>query len=203
MGVHLEDVAEEPRLVRGGASEVSVAEITGWVLLLLDVLNWAYWISITAWNVETENFDFTLMGITALAAPHTVIIPTLVAIMSDISKHCRSDGTCSLETPHLQWYFFPTLIVPYDALTLAYNIRAFGNERGSWAPVSAAAWSLFNSLLVVVWSYVNGWRMWGIAQRMPAMHAALLDLPEVKSLATASVPVAVAKAADVAQAFKV
>jgi hypothetical protein len=130
----------------------------GWLLVALDAGNWIYWISIASDNVKRGSVDASGVpderlvraqaAFLALASPHTVLIPTLGAILSDLSKHCSKDKCTHLETPSWQWYVFAFLVLPLDCITLAFNIKAFPN-----APDIAVAsvWSVVTALLVAGW----------------------------------------------------
>jgi hypothetical protein len=167
--------SEASRLVepaRGGVQPASSLEVGGWVLLGLDAAAWVFWISISAWAIDGGEYGVANEGFLALAAPHTTIIPTLIAIISDLERHCRSQTVCSLETPRLHWYIFPVLVVPFDALTLAYNVRT---ETHKTAVIAASALSMALSVGVMIWSFVAGFEMWRVASRMPSVHAAVLE----------------------------
>lgn len=94
----------------------------------------------------------TTAGFIALAAPHTVILPTMLAIINDIEKHCTQKN-CLLETPHWQWFIFPTLVLPLDGLTLAYNLRTLPDDK---LVIGASAWSCASASLVFIWGLVSG-----------------------------------------------
>jgi hypothetical protein len=145
------------------SEEVAYAKLSGCLLVLLDALNWLFWIIISAWHVHIGEYDVAVVGFAALTSPHTVIIPSLIAMITDLHKHCRPDGRCLLETPHLQWYVFPLLVIPLDALALAYNVYLYGNVG---VVTAASVWALVNSVLVCTWSFVQGWKMWNVYHKM-------------------------------------
>jgi len=148
------------------------AEQQGWFLVGLDIVSWLLWISITASFIERRKDELTLLGITALAAPHTIIIPTLITIINDLHNHCRENGTCSLDMPRIQWYIFPTLVVPYDVITFVYNLKVYPDEGLVFA---AGLISLLVSFTVTLWSWNNGLKMWNVSTRVADTHAKLID----------------------------
>jgi hypothetical protein len=119
--------------------------LVGYFLILCDVGSWALWIGITAKFVERGD-NLALAGFTALVAPHTVIIPTVFAILHDIGKNCVK--MCRLETPPWQWFVFPLLVIPLDALTLAYNRKTVENKE----VIFASWWALADAIAVAVWA---------------------------------------------------
>ena len=127
----------------------------GWVLIVLDVANWFFWISLASDNVQKGRNtpgDVHLFragaGLLALAAPHTVLVPTLGAILSDLDKHCSSGQCLTLETPSWQWYVFAFLVIPFDCISLAYNLKVYPDDKSI---VAASAWSVADTVLVAMW----------------------------------------------------
>jgi len=131
-----------------------VAWWSGLTLVVVDLANWLFWISIAAQYLDKggDELPKTVDVLLALAAPHTTLVPSILAVLNDLVRHCGS-GACSLETPNWQWYVFPALIIPFDALDLAYNMKAHPDDRPI---VIAATWSLVMSSLACAWSVVTG-----------------------------------------------
>jgi len=130
----------------------------GWFLIAQDLGSWFLWIAVTAYNLSRggDRLETAALGFTALAAPHTVIVPTLLAIMRDVRMHCASDEACALETPQWQWYFFTPLVLPLDVLSLVYNRLKFPDDK---AVQAAGWWALSSTLAVFFWSVVSGLRV--------------------------------------------
>ena len=130
----------------------------GWLLIALDAGNWLYWISIASENVKRGSVDASGVqdvhlvraqaAFLALGSPHTVLIPTLGAILTDLTKHCSRDKCTQLETPSWQWYIFAFLVLPFDCISLAYNLKVFPSVPDI---VAASAWSVATTLLVASW----------------------------------------------------
>jgi hypothetical protein len=104
----------------------------------------------TSYNVYYQKNDYSGLGFTALAAPHTIIIPTLCAILADLHKHRQKRD---VETPHWQWYVFPWLVLPMDGLQLAYNVKRAPNNPYT---ASLSGWALGSTVCILVWSAVSG-----------------------------------------------
>jgi len=123
-------------------------EWAGGVIILIDLLSWVFWIGITATLVHHHD-ERANVGFLALTAPHTLIIPTVLAILHDFWSHCsKEQGLCaSIETPPYQWVVFPFLVAPLDILTLWYNIVVVKNKY----VVAASVWALADTVLVIAW----------------------------------------------------
>lgn len=131
-----------------------IAQLTGWAIVLADITNWVYWIVLTAQFIRAgeDKKEYAIEGFLALVAPHTTLVPSLLAILNDISRHCGS-LVCSLETPNWHWYIFPALIIPFDALSYEYTQKFHRDETQL---IGASAWSLAISALACVWSAAAG-----------------------------------------------
>jgi hypothetical protein len=131
----------------------------GKLLVLIDLGGWLYWIWLASDSIRHASpagldgaLDAHLQraqaGVLALAAPHTVIIPTLGSILQDISKHCVRGQCASLETPAWQWYVFAFLALPFDCISLFFNLKAY---PGQLAIAGASAAAVTTTLLVCAW----------------------------------------------------
>jgi hypothetical protein len=134
----------------------------GYALMAVDLLNWIVWIAYSGYAIGHQDVDRATASFTALVSPHTIIIPTILAIINDLWKHCRTGEKCSVDTPHWQWYLFPILVLPIDVLTLVFNVREL--EGDTWL-LALSVWSLINTVLVVLWSWYGGWLIYDSRER--------------------------------------
>ena len=141
------------RLPKAPGPKASPLEKWGRALLASDVLNLLAWIGLTAfyiWRHGEGDEARVTAGFVALASPHTVIIPSMFAILSDLRKHCKPGvDVCLIDSPHWQWYLFPILAIPLDGLTLAYNLV---NLPYDGLVNGAAGWSMGTTLSVLLWA---------------------------------------------------
>lgn len=135
------------------------AKVLRWwatVLWIVDAMSWLFWVAITSYHVNEgspHSLEASTAGFVALVSPHTVIIPTLMVISEDLKTHCTQDEQCVLQTPRWQWYVFPILVVPFDAVTLAYNFKVFPENKLVQA---ASVWALIMAVAVLVWGGLSG-----------------------------------------------
>jgi hypothetical protein len=162
-GAKSEPAAESDADLQLDEKENRVARVcsVGIALAIIDGLNLIAWTVITAYALMRRDTEHIQDGFVALAAPHTVIIPTLAAIIGDLEKHCKKGSDeCRTETPHWQWYLFPVLVLPLDVLTFAYNLRQSDKDPYLAAAIAGASgWSLADTLVVLGWSWSSYYRV--------------------------------------------
>jgi len=133
-------------------------EYIGYILITVDFAGWVFWIAVTSGYVSRGD-DLANVGFIALCAPHTVIIPSVLAILHDVWVHCARDPSaeCRLETPPYQWIVFPFLVLPLDSLTLVYNQKVVADPY----VVAASWWALANTVAVGAWALLAAAMLYG------------------------------------------
>jgi hypothetical protein len=133
------------------------------VLLLLAELGWfASWIAFSAKDIadgtgvmdKNDPLNRAQTGFTALAAPHTALMPAVLAIVNDIRKSCTRRDRCALKTPAITWFTIPMLALPFDVLQYCFNRKYFNlhvGEPNAW-PVRLSLYQVVNCLLIGTWS---------------------------------------------------
>lgn len=122
----------------------------GVALIVMDVLWVVAFVVLTGYEIQLASSSSST-GFTALASPHTALIPSLFNIMNDLYHHClKSGGACKLTMPAITFYVIPLLIVPYDVLELAFNVKFEGSNNWS---VYLSAYGLFTSTCICLWTW--------------------------------------------------
>ena len=134
-----------------------IAYVIGVIILFADMAWWVTWISFGARSLNNKNVNDGTAFFNALASPHTALIPTMFSILNDLYANCNT-ANCQVTTPPFTWYIFPSLMIPYDAISFAYNKLVYGKKYWTYGlsiytiamSSSTAIWS-FTCYFLIVW----------------------------------------------------
>ena len=147
-----------------GANEHLGAVRATSIILLAGEISWLLaWASKTGQDIQkgrgdltpTDTLTVSQSGFTALAAPHTSLIPALIAIWTDVESSC-DDVQCNLPKPALTWFIVPLLTIPFDVLFFKFNQKYFEKYIGDsnrW-PAALSTYQLASSCAVSFYSIV-------------------------------------------------
>jgi hypothetical protein len=122
--------------------------IVGECILLADFGWWLTWVAFAIRSLSHRQLNDSTSFFDALASPHTALIPTMFAILSDLYNNCNTEQ-CQVTTPAFTWYSFPILMIPYDAISLSYNIQYYGKNHWTYG---LSIYTLIVSSLTALWS---------------------------------------------------
>jgi hypothetical protein len=124
------------------------------------LLTWAVLTGITIKNgtgtmTADDPLTYAEAGFTALAAPHTAIIPAIFAIWNDIDNACNA-AACVLPKPALTWFVVPLLTIPFDVLLYLFNKKYFelyAEAPNHWAVV-LSTFQLCSSVIISAYALI-------------------------------------------------
>lgn len=143
-------------------------------LIIADVLWLLIWVGLTWRDIDNgtgllDTNDSLLVsqaGFTALAAPHTALIPALLSMRSDLEKACTQEDKCKFPIPALTWFVVPALTIPFDVLFYKYNNKYYDkyvHDNTKW-PVPLSAYQLSISCSVCAYAFYTyfyiAWPVW-------------------------------------------
>jgi hypothetical protein len=130
---------------------LSVLSYIGYILIFVDMVGWLCWFVLSLIDMADDKLDIGVAAFSALAAPHTSIIPAIFGILYDIRDNCTA-GVCKLSTPAFTWFIFPVFAVPFDFIQYFYNARYYKDDH--WTD-ALGMYSIVTGIFACVWSFTT------------------------------------------------
>lgn len=102
--------------------------LSGYLLIAIDAAGWLSWFSLSIQDLNENKLQTAEATFSALAAPHTAIIPCIFGIIWDLKENCK-DGECKITTPSFTWFLFPFFVVPFDVIQYIYNSKIYKGDH--------------------------------------------------------------------------
>lgn len=130
---------------------LKIMSYIGYILIVVDLVGWCLWFGLSIDDMINDKLEIGVAAFSALAAPHTCIIPSIFGILYDIRDNC-ANGVCKLSTPAFTWFIFPIFTVPFDFIQYIYNDKYYHGDH--WTD-HLGMYSIVTGLLACFWSFIT------------------------------------------------
>ena len=151
-----------------------VVSALGLALVAADAVWLLSWVSMGAYSMPSGGAGMG-RALTALASPHTALLPAMLSIRFDVSTHCNKN-LCIALTPPVTWFVVPLLAVPFDVLQLGWNVVLHGD--GGTAAVVLSAYALFVSVCAALFSAVAYFTIYHAVKDNATQNGEVLPQPK-------------------------